>query len=113
MKVVIGGGSGYVGQALAASLVGGRPRGLRPLAASRPRRVPWEDAAAEVDGAGAVVNLAGVSIGGPRWTRSRKAAILGSRVETTQALAAAIAAAAEPARGLRHRFGHRLLRRER
>jgi uncharacterized protein (TIGR01777 family) len=37
-----------------------------------------------------VVNLAGVSIGGPRWTKSRKAAILGSRVETTRALAGAI-----------------------
>src|SRR5262249_51789153 len=34
--------------------------------------------------------------GGPRWTTSRKAAILGSRVSTTTALARAIAAAERP-----------------
>jgi NAD dependent epimerase/dehydratase family enzyme len=61
--------------------------------------VAREDAAAEVDEGGrgnASSNLAGVSIGGPRWTRSRKAAILGSRVETTKALSAAIASAQSP-----------------
>jgi uncharacterized protein (TIGR01777 family) len=101
VKVVIGGGSGYVGQALAASLLAdgheaivlsrqpGRSSGVGRFAA-------WEDAAREVDGAAAVVNLAGVSIGGPRWTRSRKAAIVESRVKTTSALARAIAAATTP-----------------
>jgi uncharacterized protein (TIGR01777 family) len=100
VKVVIGGGRGYVGQALAAALVAD---GHDVVVLSRDpersgghgRSAPWDSAAAEVDGAGAVVNLAGVSIGGPRWTRSRKAAILGSRVETTQALARAIAAAGQ------------------
>lgn len=101
MKVLIGGGSGYVGQALAASLLAD---GHEAVVLSRRssgstgggRFVPWESAAGEVEGTGAVVNLAGVSIGGPRWTMSRKAAILGSRVETTSALARAIAAAERP-----------------
>jgi hypothetical protein len=95
VKVVIGGGSGYVGQALAASLLADG-HDVSVLSRRAALGVAWEDAAAEVDGAGAVVNLAGVSIGGPRWTRSRKAAILGSRVETTKALSAAIASAQSP-----------------
>ena len=98
MKVVIGGGRGYVGQALAAALVADGHDVVvlsrQPGRFSGPGRpAGWDAAAAEIDGAAAVVNLAGVSIGGPRWTRSRKAAILGSRVETTQALASEIAAA--------------------
>ncbi len=95
MKVVIGGGSGYVGRALAASLLADGHE-VCVLSRRADRGLPWEDAAKEIDGAGAVVNLAGVSIGGPRWTRSRKAAILGSRVDTTKNLAAAIASAQSP-----------------
>jgi len=57
------------------------------------RAAGWDAAASEVDGADAVVNLAGVSIGGRRWTSSRKAAILESRVDTTRTLARAIASA--------------------
>jgi len=100
VKVVIGGGGGYVGQALAAELLSDGHDVVvlsrHPETATGLGRVAgWDAAAVEVDGASAVVNLAGVSIGGPRWTRSRKAAILGSRVETTQALARAIADAGE------------------
>jgi uncharacterized protein len=101
MRVVIGGGAGYVGRALAASLVADdhdvvvlsrRPSGVPgPGRAAR-----WDEAGTEIDGSEAVVNLAGVSIGGPRWTKSRKKAILGSRVETTKALARGIAAAERP-----------------
>jgi uncharacterized protein (TIGR01777 family) len=95
MKIVIGGGSGYVGQALTASLRGDGHDVV--VLSRRPGEfTAWEDAAAEVDGADAVVNLAGVSIGGPRWTSSRKAKILGSRVDTTKTLADAIAAAKRP-----------------
>ena len=45
-----------------------RARGGR-ASRGRARAAGWDDAAAQVDGADAVVNLAGVSIGGPRWTR--------------------------------------------
>jgi uncharacterized protein len=44
-------------------------------------------------GADAVVNLSGESIAAGRWTAARKAAILNSRVLTTQTVAASIAAA--------------------
>jgi uncharacterized protein len=99
LKVLIGGGSGYVGQALTRSLLAD---GHEVVVLSREpgghagqgRVVGWEAVGEEVDGADAVVNLAGVSIGGPRWTKSRKAAILESRVETTTSLARAIATAA-------------------
>jgi uncharacterized protein (TIGR01777 family) len=92
VKVVIGGGRGYVGRALAASLLGDGHEVV--VLSRRPGELTaWEDAPAAVDGADAVVNLAGVSIGGPRWTRARKAKILGSRVDTTKTLADAIAAA--------------------
>ena len=57
------------------------------------RAVSWDDAPVEVDGADAVVNLAGVSIGGPRWTARRKESIRASRVGSNRALAEAISAA--------------------
>jgi uncharacterized protein (TIGR01777 family) len=93
MKVVVGGGSGYIGRALAASL---ESDGNQVVLLSRrpgPGTATWDDAATHVDGAGAVVNLAGVTIGGHRWTRQRKEAILASRVETTRTLVEAIEAA--------------------
>ncbi len=93
MKVVVGGGSGYVGQALVRSLTGDGHEVVVLSRAAGPGTAAWDDAAAHVDGADAVVNLAGTSIGGPRWTRKRKESILSSRVETTRSLIAAIGAA--------------------
>ena len=102
MKVVIGGGAGYIGRALAGALLADGHEivvlSRHPEQGGPGRTASWDAAAAEIEGAGAAVNLAGVSIGGPRWTTSRKAAILGSRIETTQALARAIATAEEPPR---------------
>jgi uncharacterized protein (TIGR01777 family) len=102
MKIVIAGGAGYIGRALVGSLVGDghevvvlsrRPETVRELPA---RVVSWDAAFAEVDGAGAVVNVAGVPIGGPLWTRRRKEAILASRVDTTHSLVEAVKAARRP-----------------
>lgn len=89
MKVVVGGGSGYVGRALIASL---HNDGHEVVAVSRnrPGAVSWADVGAAVDGADAVVNLAGTPIGSLRWTGGRKQSILSSRVDTTQALVRAI-----------------------
>jgi uncharacterized protein len=99
-RVVVAGGTGLVGRALIGEL--GRwgydvtVVSRRPAPGEVPdwvRTTTWEQP--RVDGALAVVNLAGESIGA-RWTDERKQRILESRVGTTRLLVAAIAAAAEP-----------------
>jgi hypothetical protein len=54
---------------------------------------PWASA---IDGADAVVNLAGESIAAKRWTASQKQRILDSRVQATRSLAAAIQGCPKP-----------------
>jgi uncharacterized protein (TIGR01777 family) len=100
VKVVVAGGTGYVGRALVGSLLSD---GYETVIVSRdPRQageaqvVSWSEAPGAIDGATAVVNVAGASIGGPRWTERRKKTILASRVQTTTRLVNAIAAAADP-----------------
>jgi uncharacterized protein (TIGR01777 family) len=60
---------------------------------ARPNDTTWRHA---LDRADAVINLAGESIAGSRWTEERKRAIRGSRIEATSALVAAIMAASRP-----------------
>jgi uncharacterized protein (TIGR01777 family) len=103
MKVIITGGSGYIGRRLAASLVAGGHEVValsRRMAATTPqpgvRFVEWDARTQdggwvkELEGAGGVVNLAGTSIGSGRWTRRRMAEILSSRVQATGAIVEAI-----------------------
>jgi uncharacterized protein (TIGR01777 family) len=100
MRVVIGGGSGFLGAALAERL---RARGdeVTVLArhAGKAGEVRWTgdptstDWFSSVDGADAVVNLAGAGIADKRWTPQRKTAIRDSRVNATRALVAAITSA--------------------
>lgn len=106
-RVVIAGGSGLIGRALAADLAAAgqevlilsRRGGESPAAGCRVEiwdgRSPgsW---AASVDGATAVVNLAGEGIADGRWTARRRARLLASRVDPTAALVAAAAAASRP-----------------
>ena len=61
-----------------------------------------------IDGADAVVNLAGESIAGRRWTPAQKQLILDSRVRATRSLVAAIARAERPPAVLHQRIGGRL-----
>jgi uncharacterized protein (TIGR01777 family) len=100
VTIVIAGGSGFLGTALAS---GWRSDGQRVLILTRrPRRegdVAWSPDGGDqawrtvIDGADAVVNLAGEGIADQRWTGARKAAILASRVRVTRAIVAAINAA--------------------
>jgi uncharacterized protein (TIGR01777 family) len=91
VKVVVGGGTGFVGRALVASLAAdGHEVVVVTRSPAASGEVAWDAAAGEVDGADAVVNLAGASIGGRRWTRRRKDLIRSSRVETTRVLRTAI-----------------------
>lgn len=100
---MIAGGTGWLGSAVGPALVAdghevailtrsARPpgRGMRYLTWDGRTLGPW---ASEIDGAGAVINLAGESIAGGRWTETRKQALRASRIEPTRTLVAAIARA--------------------
>lgn len=108
MKIVIAGGTGFLGRPLCAALVGDghevvvltrneqtrTPDGTRALTWDLERALsPW---ASELDGAGAVINLSGEPIAGHRWSAAQKRRIEDSRVTATRRLATAIAEAAAP-----------------
>jgi uncharacterized protein (TIGR01777 family) len=115
MRVVVAGGSGFIGERLCAELVqagdevdilsrrperlaGRLPSGVRARAWSPPRLDPgWQIAVAEAD---AVVNLAGASLGDGRWTERRKALLRDSRVDSTRALVTALGNGGGPPRVL-------------
>ena len=90
MKVVIAGGTGFLGSALAASL---RLDGHHVLVMTRHPKahdeVPWTDPSV-LDGADALVNLAGEPLDAGRWTAARKASIVDSRVKATETLVKAM-----------------------
>ncbi len=108
MRILITGGTGLIGRALIELML---PEGHEIIALSRhPERAElpagvilarWDgvhvdDWAQWMDGADAVVNLAGESIAGTgaipaRWTAKRKRRILESRVNATRAVVAAMA----------------------
>jgi uncharacterized protein (TIGR01777 family) len=105
MTITIAGGSGFLGRALIARL---RSDGHRVRVLTRKPRPgqsddvawnpdgsvgPW---AAAIEGANAVVNLAGEGIADRRWNDRRKHDLHASRVLSTRSLVAAIAAAAQP-----------------
>jgi uncharacterized protein (TIGR01777 family) len=108
MKVVITGGTGFLGSALAESLAqaggpaGSTNAGHDVVSLSRAaggtykgvRHVPVTGGYSEIDGAGAVINLAGAGIADQRWTPARKAMLRESRVSVTRAVVDACARAA-------------------
>ena len=103
VTIVIAGGSGFLGTALAEAW---RAEGHRVFTLTRrPRRdgdIAWSPGGSDrgwmaaIDGADAVVNLAGEGIADKRWTAARKSAILESRIAATRAVVAAIRAARTP-----------------
>ncbi len=105
MRIVIAGGSGFLGRRLTTAWIAAGDditvltrdpaRTTRKLQAGpmiRRWNPPAVDDALEaaLRGADAVVNLAGVPIGGRPWTPGHKRAILTSRLETTGAIVEAI-----------------------
>ncbi|HSP17068.1 MAG TPA: TIGR01777 family oxidoreductase [Thermoanaerobaculia bacterium] len=99
MKIVVAGGSGFLGGPLVRRLVA---RGddvavlsRNPSKVTAGRGVRWDGKTAgpwtaEIDDAHAVVNLAGENIGEGRWTSERKRKLHDSRVDATGALAWAL-----------------------
>lgn len=102
-RVVVAGASGLIGTQLTALLTSGGhhvTRLVRTSAKGKPDAVRWDPAAHRLDasaleGADAVVNLSGHSIGG-RFTRAHKNKVLTSRLDATGTLAAAAAQVGVP-----------------
>ncbi|MBI3871533.1 MAG: TIGR01777 family protein [candidate division Zixibacteria bacterium] len=106
MQILITGGTGFIGQALVPSLAG-RGHAVRVLSRRTAPPTGWPPnvnlvswagppdpiPASALAGVDAVVNLAGESIGGGRWTQRRKDLIFASRIDTTRTLVQQIAAA--------------------
>ena len=110
MRIVIAGGTGFLGTQLAEtyaeeghdvrvltrSLLPGDSRHDPGTGVPGVTRVGWRPDgrsgawASVVDGADAVVNLAGAGLGDERWSPERKAVIRDSRIRSTRSLAAAI-----------------------
>lgn len=100
MKLVVSGGTGFLGEPLVRRLV---ERGDEVVVLSRNpaqvragRGVGWDGGrteggwTSEIDDAGAVINLAGENIAGGRWTRARKRRLLESRLDATNSIVAAL-----------------------
>lgn len=115
MKIVVAGGTGFIGNALMRRLneaqyetvlltrnpdrkdsapFGSAPAGRsfgRHRAVGAAKAVAWDARskgawASELNGAQAVINLTGESIAGKRWTKTQKDRIVLSRVDSTRAL---------------------------
>jgi uncharacterized protein len=90
VRILLTGATGFIGSALAPLL---EQRGDEVVGVSRSGPVRWDALEAEVERADAVVHLAGEPVADGRWTPERLERIRASRVETTDRIARAIAAA--------------------
>lgn len=102
MRILIAGGTGFIGSALCGSLASAGDEVALLTRKSRPslpfRAALWDgsslgDWQSALDGADAVVNLAGESVAEGRWTESRKKLLKDSRILPTRALVSAMAGA--------------------
>jgi uncharacterized protein (TIGR01777 family) len=106
MKIVVAGGSGFLGQPLTRELVAkghevvvltrGRSQstgGMRSVAWSGTPDDTTGTWIAEIDGADAVINLAGAGIADKRWSAARKLELRESRINSTRALVGAMRSA--------------------
>jgi len=104
MRIVLAGGSGFLGQALTRSLSqkghlvivltrgqiapgGSNLAGVRYTRWDGRTGGPWTQ---QLGGADAIINLSGASLGDGRWTPQRKEVLLNSRVNATTALVEAL-----------------------
>lgn len=99
MRIVIAGGSGFIGEPLARRLLArgddvavltrnpSKVEAGRPLLWDGRTQGAWADEVATAD---AVVNLAGENIGDGRWTAERKRRLVASRLDATGAIVEAL-----------------------
>ena len=108
MRIIITGRTGLIGRHLSEKLAADnhelvvltRNPQKTPVMPSGTRFVGWDaktmgDWASEVDGADAIINLAGASLADGRWTDERKKAIYESRMNVGKALTEAVDAASQ------------------
>ncbi|MFC7619542.1 TIGR01777 family oxidoreductase [Microlunatus sp. GCM10028923] len=104
MKIVVPGGSGHLGRVLGSALVEAGHEVVvltrTPTGAPGVREVAWDGRtlgawAAEIDGAEAVINLAGRSVG-CRYTEANLRDMMNSRVDSARVVGQAIAGAERP-----------------
>jgi uncharacterized protein (TIGR01777 family) len=100
MKIVVAGGTGFLGTPLVSQLrADGNDVSVLTRERPAPGQVMWSPDgtagpwATVIDGADVVINLAGESIAGHRWTATHKARIRDSRILATRSVVAAIHAA--------------------
>ncbi len=106
-RAVVAGAGGLIGRELLPRLAAAgyevvrlvREHRAAAVSAPSPREVLWDPARAgewarQIDGAAAVVNLAGAPIADRRWSAARKKTLIESRLRTTRALVDAIASSA-------------------
>jgi uncharacterized protein (TIGR01777 family) len=105
MKFILAGGTGFIGGGLIDAII---KRGDRVSLLTRDpahSQLRWEGKVDSrlwngrdpgpwimaLDGADAVINLSGESVAGARWTAARKLSLIKSRIDSTRAIARAIA----------------------
>ncbi|MBI3554419.1 MAG: TIGR01777 family protein [Elusimicrobia bacterium] len=101
MKIVIAGGTGFIGRALASASAAAGDEVVvlsRRPSLGAPKTVVWDGASTgswqqALEGADAVVNLSGESVAEARWNEPRKKLLISSRLNATRALVAALSAA--------------------
>lgn len=99
MKIIVSGGTGFIGETLVRRLVSrgdevavltrnpSRVRAGRGLVWDGRTQGAWSEEAAQAD---VVINLAGENIGEGRWTEERKKRLVDSRLHATNALVEAL-----------------------
>ncbi len=101
MRVIVTGGTGFIGRALTLALSRRQDDVVvvsRHTGRAHPRSIRWDEAPRALEEADAVVHLAGEPVASGRWTQERLDRIRSSRIETTELLARAIARAAKKPR---------------
>ena len=102
-RIVVTGGTGFIGRALCAKMTAegfevvvlSRQREAASALGERVQVVEWDGQriagwSRYVEGAVAIVNLAGDNIASGRWTTKKKAKVLASRIDASRAVATAV-----------------------
>lgn len=100
MKIIVAGGTGFIGQALikkhlaanhSCVVIGRSEAKINKIFDAKVTAITWEQVPTqglnEIKTADLIINLAGASIGEKRWTPARKDEILESRITPTRTLA--------------------------